>query len=72
MGFVSAFFTSAKNTIPGGYRKEYVLGCDEKCVKLYQKYSGRQEREIAEELFHSLDGTRIQIWMETVEKLEFS
>ncbi|XP_072375796.1 uncharacterized protein, partial [Diabrotica undecimpunctata] len=72
MRFVGAVISTAKKTIPRGYRKEYVPGCNEKCEKLYQEYNESQDREIVDELLHSLDAARRQKWMETVEKLDFS
>ncbi|XP_072389305.1 uncharacterized protein [Diabrotica undecimpunctata] len=72
MRFVGAVISTAKKTIPRGYRKEYVPGWDEKCKKLYQEYNESQDREIADELLHSLDAARRQKWMETMEKLDFS
>lgn len=72
MRFVGAVISTAKKTIPRGYRRDYVPGWDEKCEKLYQEYNESQDREIADELLHSLDAARRQKWMETVEKLDFS
>ncbi|XP_050515900.1 uncharacterized protein LOC126890764 [Diabrotica virgifera virgifera] len=69
--FVGAVISTAKKTIPRGYRKEYVPGWTETCEDLYTKFLESGDREIADELLHNIDTARRQKWIKTVENLDF-
>ncbi|XP_072392313.1 uncharacterized protein [Diabrotica undecimpunctata] len=66
-----AIITSAKATIPRGYRKEYIPGWTEPSEKLYEEYCEDGKQEIADELLHSIDAARRGKWIQTVENLDF-
>lgn len=70
--FVGAVISTAKKNVPRGYRKEYVPGWNDRCENLYQEFTETNDREIADELLHSLDAARREKWMNTVENLDFS
>ncbi|XP_072392207.1 uncharacterized protein [Diabrotica undecimpunctata] len=66
-----AIITSAKATIPRGYRKDYIPGWTEQSEKLYEEYCEDGKQEIADELLHSIDAARREKWTQTVENLDF-
>lgn len=70
--FVGAVINAAKKSIPRGYRKEYIPGWNERSEELYREFLESGDREIANELLHSLDAARQQKWSETVENLDFT
>lgn len=70
--FVDLVISTAKKTIPRGYRKEYIPGWSDTSENLYQEFLESGNQEIADDLLHSLDAARRQKWIETVEALNFT
>jgi hypothetical protein len=69
--YVGAVISTAKKHIPRGFRRQYVPGWNEKSEELYAEYLRSGEQEIADDLLNSLDVSRHQKWIQTVESMDF-
>nr|CAI5868414.1 unnamed protein product [Callosobruchus analis] len=70
--FIGAVIRSAKEAIPRGYRKEYVPGWNEHSEQLYNEFVESGDREVGDELLHSLDASRRSKWEDTVQHIDFT
>nr|CAI5825299.1 unnamed protein product [Callosobruchus analis] len=70
--FIGAVISSAKEAIPRGYRKEYVPGWNEHSEQLYNEFVESGDREVGDELLHSLDASRRSKWEDTVQHIDFT
>lgn len=70
--FVNMITTSAKKTIPRGFRKKYVPGWSDACSTLYEEFKITNDPEIANKLLSLLDDIRKEKWDESLESMDFS
>lgn len=70
--FIKIVKSTAKKTIPRGYRKEYIPGWTNESTQLYEQYKNNNDNDVADELIHSLDSGRREKWKKTVENMNFT
>ena len=70
--FVGLITAIAKNTMPRGYRKEYIPCGNEDTDQLYEELQDTENPETAKELLRSLDDARRSKWSQTVASLDFT
>lgn len=70
--FVKLLMKTAKNTIPRGYRKEYIPGWDRRSEQLYHQYCQSEDPSMANELIKHLDKSRREKWINTLNGLNFT
>lgn len=69
---VGAIISTAKKFMPRGYRKEYIPCWNAESQELYDNYQQNKDTETADKLLSSLDISRRQKWIQTVEGLDFT
>lgn len=69
--FCKAVWSSAKKSIPRGYRKEYIPGWNKECDTLYHQYLENGDQKLGDALLTKLDEARRAKWTKTVEEMDF-
>lgn len=68
--FAKLLVETAKKHIPRGFRKEYIPCWNDTSERLYKDFLENGRTEVADNLLHSLNDSRRQKWIETVENLD--
>lgn len=68
--FQKLLVKAAKINIPRGFKRNYLPGWSAESEELYKEYTAHQTAEKRKNLLASLDATRPQRWIETVEHLD--
>lgn len=70
--FTNLIITTAKQTVPRGYRKEYIPCWNEDSDRLYNEFLETESPETAKELLKSLDEARKKKWIHTIENIDMT
>lgn len=69
--FTKAVISTAKRSVPRGFRKEYIPGWNSETEELYQEFQNSGDPEVADELLNRLDMERRKKWEETTSNTDF-
>lgn len=69
--FVGATTSETKASISRRCRKEYIPGWSEHSEQLYKQFLENDDKEIGDELLHSLDAVKRAKWMRTLVQMVF-
>jgi len=70
--FVGVIKSVAGKHISRGFRKQYISGWDESCIKLFEAFQKNNNSTIADELIGRLNVKRKQRWSENTVELDFT
>lgn len=70
--FVKMILSTAKKSIPRGYRKEYIPGWSNDIEKLFNDFENSGDPEIADELLNALTAARKEKWEEKTKNIDFT
>lgn len=63
---------AATVSIPRGYRQEYIPCWTAESDRLYDEFCRSGDPDVADDLLHSLDNSRNEKWMKSVQEMNFT